>query len=123
MKATFVETTGFTEWVTTHLPDDEYAKLQQTLMDHPDKGTPMPGCGGLRKVRTSDPKRGKGTRGGARVIHLYVPEAKWFFMLDVYGKDEKDDLSSDEKKVLSKLATELKQHAQAAVRRRTRKKS
>lgn len=122
MKAVFVESSEFTEWVTTHLPDDEYPKLQQELMDQPDKGEVMPGCGGLRKIRTSDPKRGKGKRSGARVIYLYVPEAKWFFMLDVYGKDEKDDLSATEKRILSKLTKELKQEAKEAVNRSTRRK-
>ena len=122
MKAVFVESSEFTEWVTTHLPDDDYDKLQQALMDQPDKGKVMPGCGGLRKVGTADPQRGKGTRGGARVIYLYVPEAKWFFMLDVYGKDEKDDLSEAERKMLSKLTTELKQQAKTSVSRSTRRK-
>jgi hypothetical protein len=77
----------------------------------------MRGCGGLRKIRAADPKRGKGKRGGARVIYLYVAETKWFFMLDIYGKDEKDDLSAGEKKDLAKLANELKRQAQAAAKR------
>ncbi|GDY06651.1 hypothetical protein LBMAG52_01370 [Planctomycetia bacterium] len=63
MKAVFIESSEFTEWVAECLPDDAYAVLQQELMDQPDKGDVMPGCGGLRKVRTADPKRGKGKRG------------------------------------------------------------
>lgn len=78
MKAVFIESTGFTEWVTKHLPDETYDKLQQELMNNPHKGTVMQGCGGLRKIRIEDPKRGKGKRGGSRVIYLYVAEAKWF---------------------------------------------
>jgi len=122
MKAVFIESTEFTAWVSRYLPDEAYAKLQQELMDHPEKGAVMPGCGGLRKLRAADPQRGKGKRGGARVIYLYVPEAKWFFMLDIYGKDEKDDLSAGEKKELAKLANELKRQAKATVRRRSRRK-
>ena len=122
MKAVFIESTEFTKWVSSDLPDETYAELQQELMDNPEKGAVMPGCGGLRKVRVADPKRGKGKRGGARVIYLYVPEAKWFFMLDIYGKDEKDDLSAGEKKSLLKLTNELKRQAKAAVRRRSRRK-
>jgi hypothetical protein len=120
MKAVFVEATGFTEWVTKHLPDEQYAAMQQELMDNPDRGDVMPGCGGLRKVRTADPMRGKGKRGGARVIYLYVPEAKWFFMLDAYGKDKQDDLTVAEKKLLSGLVRELKQQATAATERSRR---
>ena len=122
MKAIFVESTGFTDWVSDFLPDEAYAKLQQELMDNPNKGSVMPGCGGLRKVRTADPKRGKGKRGGARVIYLHVPEAKWFFMLDIYDKDEQEKLSADEKKALSKLAVECAKQAKAAIDRRSRSK-
>ena len=84
MKAVFIETNGFTEWVGEYLRDDAYAALQQMLMENPSLGDVMPGCGGLRKVRTSDTRRGKGKRGGARVIYLYLPDARWFFMLDIY---------------------------------------
>ena len=55
------------------------------------------------------------------MIYLYVPEVKWFFMLDVYGKEQKEDLSQAEKKVLSRLARELKDQAKAAVQGRTRR--
>lgn len=113
MRAIFVESTEFTEWIARYIPDETYAALQQELMENPDKGTVIPGCGGLRKVRTSDPRRNKGKRGGARVIYLYVKEVNWFFMVDVYGKNEKEDLSAAEKKVLAKLASELKFQAKA----------
>jgi len=43
-------------------------------------------------------------------------------MLDIYGKDEKDDLSSAEKKVLAQLVDEQKRQALEAVHRRTRRK-
>ncbi len=111
MRATFIETSEFTEWVVEYLPDETYAALQQELMENPAKGPAIRGCGGLRKVRVADPQRGKGKRGGARVIYLHVPEAKRFYMLDIYGKDEKDDLSAAQKRQLAKLAALLKQEA------------
>jgi hypothetical protein len=114
MKATFVETTGFTGSIVDLLPDHAYARLQQALMKNPDAGAVMPGCGGLRKVRSADPKRGKGKRGGVRVIYLHVPGARRFYMLDLYGKNEKEDLSSAEKKELRHLAEVLKREALAA---------
>jgi hypothetical protein len=117
MKATFIETSEFTEWIEEHISDEQYASLQQQLMEDPEAGDAMIGCGGLRKIRTSAPKRGKGKRGGARVIYLHVPEAKRFYLLDVYGKDEKDALSAKEKKHLSKLAELLKLEARAAYKR------
>ena len=117
MKATFVETTEFTRSISGSLPDEAYAALQQVLMANPDAGAVMAGCGGLRKIRAADARRGKGKRGGARVIYLYVPIAKRFYMLDIYGKDEKDDLSADEKKLLRRLADQLKREAIAAYER------
>lgn len=53
------------------------------------------------------------------MIYLYVPEARWFFMLDVYSKDEKDDLSAAEMRELAELTAELKKQARAAVNRRS----
>lgn len=117
MKAVFIETSEFTEWVSEHLSDDLYSTLQQELMADPEKGDVIKGCGGLRKVRVADPKRKKGKRGGARVIYLHVPEARWFYMLDIYGKDEKDDLSNDEKQLLSDLCDELRREAAATLQK------
>jgi hypothetical protein len=117
MKATFIEMSEFNEWISEHLSDKGYASLQQQLMDDPDAGAVMTGCGDMRKIRTGDPKRGKGKRGGARVIYLHVPDAKRFYLLDVYGKDEKDDLSAKEKKQLKKLAERLKLEAIATYKR------
>lgn len=111
MKKLFIESSGFTERITRYLDDAGYARFQRELMGDPELGSVIPGCGGLRKVRLPDAKRGKGKRGGARVIYLHVPAAGWIFLLDVYGKDEKDDLSPAEKKVLRYLAGRLKDEA------------
>ncbi|MCA9114066.1 MAG: type II toxin-antitoxin system RelE/ParE family toxin [Planctomycetaceae bacterium] len=122
MKAIFIESSEFTEWISEYLPDEVYAELQQELMNQPDRGRVIPGCGGLRKIRVANPKRGKGKRSGTRVIYLYVPEARWFFMLDIYDKNEQEKLSVDEKKELSMLAAEFQKKARTAVSRRTQRK-
>src|SRR6516165_4902312 len=100
MQKLFIETTGFTREVTARLDDQSYAAFQKRLMDAPDCGKVMPGCGGLRKVRLADLRRGKGKRGGYRVIYLHVPEAGWVLLLDLYEKGEKEDLTPAEKKAL-----------------------
>src|SRR5271157_2779628 len=111
MRTLCIESTEFTAWISEYLPDETYAALPRELLAAPDKGTPMPGCGGLRKIRTPDPRRGKGTRGGARVIYLHVPEANVIFQMDIYGKGEQEDLSADQKKVLKALAEQYKRDA------------
>ena len=107
----FIESRAFTATIVEHLGDEDYRELQKTLALNPAAGTVMPCCGGLRKIRFRDPRRGKGSRGGLRIIYLHLPERSWIFLLDVYDKDEKDDLSREEKKVLASLATRIKESA------------
>ena len=71
----------------------------------------MPGCGGLRKLRVPDPRRGKGKRGGARVIYLHVAESDQIHLITVYGKNQKDDLSAEDKILYRRLVQILKDQA------------
>ena len=117
MKLTFVEASWFTERWKARMGDESFRALQNELVEQPDKGKVMPGCGGLRKLRFADPSRGKGKRGGVRVVYLHTPEAARVDFLDVYGKDDKDDLSPKKKKVLAGLAKVVRAEAIQAFRR------
>ena len=108
MKRAFVETSEFTQWVKEYMSDDALSNLQRELLNDPDMGSVMPGCGGLRKVRVADPRRGKGKQGGARVIYLHIEELDQIHLITVYGKDQKDDLSAGEKKLYRELVRILK---------------
>ncbi len=107
----FVETRGFTRWVGETWSDEDLAGLQRDLLDAPERGAVIPGCGGLCKLRVADPRRGQGKRGGARVIHLHVPEAGVFFLIHAYSKGESEDLSADQKRELAELAGEFRREA------------
>ncbi len=72
MKLVFFETPVFTRLFSDYLTDESYSKLQRALMDNPELGDVMPGTGGFRKVRWGDSRRGKGKRGGLRVIYYYL---------------------------------------------------
>ena len=120
MRLTFVESVWFTERLRLRLADEDYRALQNELQANPEKGTPMPGCGGFRKVRVGDPSRGQGKRGGLRVVYLYIPQAFRIDLIDVYGKDEKADLAPQEKKTLRGLAAQMRQEAMDAYMRRRR---
>jgi hypothetical protein len=76
------------------------------LIDHPDAGDIIPGSGGARKVRWA--AKGKGKRGGARIIYLYVVITARIYLLRCYAKNFKADLTADEKKELRQLAAHLK---------------
>lgn len=99
------------------MDDESYRAIQNELVDQPDKGKIIPGCGGLRKMRFADPSRGTGRRGGVRIIYLYIPQAFRVDFLDVYGKDEKDDLTPKEKKALAELASRIRKEAVEAFKR------
>ena len=117
MKKLFIETGGFSASVPEFLSADGLSVLQHDLLIDPNRGEVIPGCGGIRKVRTPDPRRGKGKRGGARVIYLHIPDAETIYLLEIYGKDEKDDLNAREKSILKALAEQLKSEAIRNVKR------
>jgi hypothetical protein len=118
MRKTFLETREFTEWVSEQLSDEGLANLQQVLMNDPAAGAVMPGCGGLRKTRVPDPRRGKGTRGGARVIYLHIPEVDQIHLITIYGKDQRDDLSADDKRLYRQYVQMLKDESRRSKSRR-----
>jgi hypothetical protein len=65
----FLETPFFTRAITQLLHDSEYAALQGALIIDPEAGELIQGSGGLRKIRWQQSRRGKGKRGGIRVIY------------------------------------------------------
>lgn len=101
MDATFIELPPFQRLREHYLADDEHRALQQELLTQPDIGDVIKGTGGLRKARFSDKRRGKGKRCGLRVIYYYWDAGGQFWMFAVYDKDEADDLSASERKILA----------------------
>jgi hypothetical protein len=97
----FLESPAFTRCVADYLADDAYRSLQQAMAREPDKGDLMPGTGGFRKLRWADPRRGKGRRGGLRVIYCYFETAQQIWLMSVYDKNEAADLTPKEKRALS----------------------
>ena len=63
----------------------------------------MPGTGGFRKLRWHDSKRGKGKRGGLRVIYYYLLSDYQVWLVTIYNKDEMIDLSTEEKRTLKRM--------------------
>ncbi len=100
MKVLFVELPAFSRFRADYLNDEGLRSLQNALLRNLEAGDVIEGTGGLRKLRHADPRRGKGKRGGLRVIYFLWESGQqvWFFTL--YDKDEMDDLSPKERKVL-----------------------
>ena len=95
----FIETQTFTEIIKSLMNDDDYAALQQTLIRDPAAGDLISGGGGLRKVRWMARSRNKGKRSGVRVIY-FIRTTNSLLMLFAFGKDQQDDLTRDQLKVL-----------------------
>ena len=75
------------------------------LASNPEAGRLIRGTGGVRKIRWAIP--GKGKRGGARVIYYYHNQSIPLFILDVYAKSEKADLSEEDKKAMRRIVSKI----------------
>ncbi len=101
----FIETPVFTRQVTALLDDDDYASLQNKLAQYPDLGDVLQGGGGIRKLRHNLP--GKGKSGGVRVIYYWLRDDGQIYMLLIYPKSKKDNLSPSEIALLREFVKDL----------------
>ncbi|MDU9415901.1 type II toxin-antitoxin system RelE/ParE family toxin [Pseudomonas sp. zfem005] len=97
----FLETPLFTRRLRELLDDDSYAAFQRLLAERPEMGDVIEGTGGIRKVRVAS--GGHGKRGGSRVIYYHFSSASQIALLLIYPKNEKDDLTTDERKALRQI--------------------
>lgn len=100
----FIETSIFTKEIQKLFPDDDYRMLQTALMLRPDAGSLIKGSGGLRKIRWRLP--GAGKRGALRVIYYWNPP-DIIFMLFPYRKNEQEDLTIDQLRLLKAIVKEM----------------
>lgn len=96
MKREFIETPSFTKkWFALGFDDEDLAELQQFLIKNPDAGDMMPGTGGLKKLRFAFEGRGKS--GSARVCYVDFAAFEKNYLIQVFSKDEKTNLTQKEK--------------------------
>ena len=86
----FVESSIFERVRPSYLDDDEYAELQQFLMQNPGVGELIPGSGGVRKARWA--RTGSGKRGGLRIIYYVRYKPNEFWMLTLYAKAKRENV-------------------------------
>lgn len=108
---TVAETRAFRADIDALLSADDRDAVIVGIASDPDGGDLIPGAGGLRKRRIALPGRGK--RGGARVITLFLGERFPVYAVFVFAKNEKADWSMKERKALQRVVHEIKQAAQA----------
>lgn len=100
----FIETPIFTRTLLALLDDEAYRLLQLALFQRPGRGAMIQGSGGLRKLRWPLPGRGK--RGGLRIIYFWDEASETFYMLLAYPKNEQEDLTAQQLRVLRRLVRE-----------------
>lgn len=101
----FIETPTFTRLLTGLLTDDEYAGLQNVLVQNPEQGDVIKGGGGIRKLRHALP--GGGKSGGVRVIYYLLKDDGQIYMLLIYPKTKKENLTDRETALLREFVKEL----------------
>jgi len=108
MKAVFVELPAFERHRSQYMSDENFSDFQQELLLNPKAGEVIQGTSGLRKVRFQDASRGRGKRGGLRVIYYWWLKESEFLLFTVYGKGEIGDLTPEQRKKLAELLKQFK---------------
>jgi hypothetical protein len=94
-----VETEEFLTDVKDVLSGDEREDLILYVAMHPKAGDLMPGTGGLRKLRWA--AKGKGKRGGSRVIYYFHDLDVPLFLMAIFAKNIQTDLSARQRAALT----------------------
>ena len=100
-----IETPEFLSATRKLMTDWERAMLVDYLAYNPTSGDPIPGTGGVRKLRWA--LEGRGKRGGARVIYFHHDAGMPLFALTAYAKNEREDLSQEDRNDFRRLTVRL----------------
>ena len=88
------------------MDDSDLARLQDQLIKNPQIGAVMQGTGGLRKMRFA---LDKGKSGGSRVTYVDFVIHEVIYLIYAYPKNEKDNLTKEERNQMKKLITAIEQ--------------
>jgi len=108
MRRLFRQTPIFSEKLDAVGDDELLHLIEDAILDNPEVGTTIAGTGGVKKMRAPDPSRQKGKRGGLRILYLDLPDRERTYLLYLYGKDEAENITSEEKKIFKHLVEQIK---------------
>ena len=107
MTRTFIQTDEFSKnWDRLGLTDDDLRRLEFDIMMNSHKYPVMQGTGGLRKARFPYERHGKS--GGVRVCYVDFVMKETIYLITVYSKKQKDNLSDQERNNIKKYIDRLR---------------
>ena len=104
----FTETLIFTEDLLKVASDQTLFAIQNALLVNPLLGNVIKGTSGTRKGRIGDPKRGSGKSGGFRFIYVHLESCERFYLLAIYSKKDKSDLTPKRIEALGSVVRAIK---------------
>lgn len=103
---TVTETAWFTKRAEKLLPLEEKMELINYIASNPKSGDVIAKTGGVRKLRYA--RKGQGKSGSFRIVYYYYNAKNPVFLFEIFGKNEKSNISDAEKVELQKIIKELK---------------
>jgi hypothetical protein len=107
-----VETNPYLADARRLMSEEERTAVVDTIAANPEGGVILRGTGGLRKMRI--PLRGRGKRGGGRVIYWYHSGDYPAVLLAVFAKNQASDLPAARWKLLDRVGAELAEEFRCA---------
>jgi hypothetical protein len=104
----FIETNEFHRgWKRLGLGEEDLRELQAYLLEHPSAGNMVQATGGVRKLRWA--RSGRVKSGGARTIYIDLADRKTIWLITVFGKNERADLSAEERNEIRRFVKRIKE--------------
>ena len=109
MRVTLIQLATFAaKWSKLGLTGEDLQSLEGLFLSNPGAGALIAGTGGLRKIRFAPPSWHTGKRGAARVIYAFVVEGEAVYLFTLYGKNDRSDLTPEEKRVFRQVLERLR---------------
>ena len=105
----FTETIIFTEDLLSMTSDETLYAIQNALLANPLLGDVIKGTSGARKGRVGNPKQKSGKSGGFRFIYVYLENSTRIYLLTIYSKRERSDLTPQQTKRLGEIVRQIKE--------------
>jgi mRNA-degrading endonuclease RelE of RelBE toxin-antitoxin system len=106
MSAAIAYTSVYAKRAAKILRAEEREAMETHIAENPEIHPVVPGTGGVRKARWG--RQGKGKRGRVRVIYFYRAAADVVYLLDIYTKAAKEDLTQSDRRQLKEMVNRLK---------------